>query len=385
MLGLDIISPAFLAGLVLVSLLAWAGARRAHRRRQAARRAGSAWVAGRRRTVVAAVLAAVLSLLAVADGVNHYFGYLPRAGDLVAASWPTVPATQVLPPQDPPPGSGSRLSRALAHPSTHPHGAVVAVPVADRASHFGRHDAQAYLPPQYFTDPSRRFPVLYLLHGSPGVPEDWLRGGEAAVAGEQSARAGHPVIIVVPRASHGWLDDSECVDSRTEKVDTYVTSDVVAAVDAGLRTQADRAHRGIAGMSAGGFCALNLGLRHHDEFSVILDMSGLTRPTHEGGDAALFGPGAAGATAARANTPADYLPGLHGPLPAVWLDCGTGDKEVRPGLTVLRGQLESAGAAVTMHVRPGSHTFHVWVPALRESLSWAGTLFGASPDAGASA
>src|SRR5664280_2537066 len=80
----------------------------------------------------------------------------------------------------------------------------------------------------------------------------------------------------MPRDSHWWLDDSECVDG-------------VAAVDAQLRTVADRSHRAVGGMSAGGYCALNLGLRHRDTFAAIVDMSGLTVPTHAGGLTALFG------------------------------------------------------------------------------------------------
>src|SRR5664280_914047 len=57
------------------------------------------------------------------------------------------------------------------------HGAVTSIAVADRASGFGSYRAEVYLPPQYLAEPTRRFPVLYLLHGSPGVPVDWLRGG----------------------------------------------------------------------------------------------------------------------------------------------------------------------------------------------------------------
>jgi hypothetical protein len=42
-------------------------------------------------------------------------------------------------------------------------------------------------------------------------------------------------------------------------------------------------------MSAGGYCALNLGLRHRDAVATIIDMSGDTVPTHSHGAASLFG------------------------------------------------------------------------------------------------
>ena len=41
-------------------------------------------------------------------------------------------------------------------------------------SKFGTYQAQVWLPPQYFTNPRQHFPVVYLLHGNPGQPTDWL-------------------------------------------------------------------------------------------------------------------------------------------------------------------------------------------------------------------
>ena len=54
------------------------------------------------------------------------------------------------------------------------HGVVLRVSVGDAAAHISPRDTYVYLPPQYF-DPARphaRFPVLYLLHGSPGTSID---------------------------------------------------------------------------------------------------------------------------------------------------------------------------------------------------------------------
>ena len=54
--------------------------------------------------------------------------------------------------------------------------------------------------------------MLYLLHGSRGVPLDWFRGAKAATAEFAAARAGRPVILVAPRMSQSWLNHSECLD-----------------------------------------------------------------------------------------------------------------------------------------------------------------------------
>ena len=130
---------------------------------------------------------------------------------------------------------------------------------ADPAHGFGVTDNVAYLPPQYFTDPNARFPVVYLFHGSPGRPADWFHGGRAAQEGHAVAAAGHPAIVFAAQMSRSWTDDPECVDGVHELVESHLLAQVIPTVDSHLRTLADR-DRVFAGMSAGGYCALNLGL-----------------------------------------------------------------------------------------------------------------------------
>ncbi len=352
-MGLLVISANFLAGLVLVSLAAWGLVMwRAHRRRWA-----SASVAG--------LFAAVLSLVTVADFINAEYAFLPRVADVFGVTtWPTARLADLSAPS----------SR-----ENHPQGAVVSVRLPGVVSGFGAPAALLYFPPQYFTEPHRRFPVIYLLHGSPGAPIDWFRAARASDAGLAAARAGHPVILVAPRASRSWTDDSECVDRPKERVATYVVDDVVRDVDARFRTIANRAGRAIAGNSAGGYCALNLGLRNRDRFSTVVDLSGFDRPTHEGGLRRLFGNRRDLNAIVAANSPRDYVPTLA-PSPDVrlWLDCGKGDGGARRDTEHIAGALADRGFDVVLRLRPGGHDYDVWRPALRDALLWAAPRLGAS-------
>ncbi len=346
MLSWEVVAPGPLLALTALSLLAWGAWSARHRRHRGG---------------VVLGLAVLLSLLAAGDGVDRRFAYLPRVGDLASVvsgrgDWPVLTRADLAAP-DP-------LAR-------HPDGGVLTVPVPDSATGVGAGSALVWLPPQYLAEPARRFPVVYLLHGSPGVPADWLRGGEAADTGRALAAHGLPAILVLPRLSRGWLDDPECVDGLAERAETHFWRDVVPAVDAAVRTAPGREARAIAGMSAGGFCALNLGLKHRDRVATVLDLSGLTSPTHRGGIAALYG--APGATARAAlDSPAHYAPRLASrPSTRVWLDTGAGDAAVRAGLERIAPVLAARGVEVQLHVRPGAHTFHVWRPALAEALAWA--------------
>jgi S-formylglutathione hydrolase FrmB len=254
-------------------------------------------------------------------------------------------------------------------------GAAARMSVPDTASHFGRFDAEVYLPPQYFTEPNRRFPVVVLTHGNPGRSTDWLDAGSAAQTGLAVARAGTPVILVMPTVLQHPEGDSLCVNTASQgNAETYVVNDVVAAADTQLRTMPDAAHRAIGGFSMGGFCALNLGLKHPDVFSTILSFSALTEcepDAIDGGNEALFDT-ADWEEQVTANSPADYWKSLDPKTaPAMWLDVGDEETTLIPPLEEFAEDLSGAGFTVQYHERPGGHDFGTWAPALEESLPWA--------------
>ncbi|WP_261576413.1 alpha/beta hydrolase [Frankia gtarii] len=325
---------------------------------------GCLWLARRGRRVVTvgmAGIAVLLTLATAADLVNAHYSYLPRIDDVIGVkSWPTASTHDVV------------TAAPAASARTHPQGTVVSLPVPGARSGFGVQQALVYLPPQYFAEPHTRFPVVYLMHGSPGVPVDWYRANRAAQTGAWLAADHRPAIFVAPRLSRGWLDDSECVDRPGEHIETYIIDDVIPTIDARLRVLPDRADRVFAGMSAGGFCALNLGLRHRDLVGSIVDMSGMDRPTHDGGMVGLFGHRRDLARVVEANTPVRYAATLAPEPPMrIWLDCGLGDHEAlgdtRTMASILSGR---PGFTVRLRLRPGSHDFGVWRPALRDGLAW---------------
>ncbi|CAO5155620.1 Enterochelin esterase-like enzyme [Frankia sp. AiPs1] len=349
----------------LSSALRSSAPRRPLARQPTPRRAGRRYAgrdrswSGRLLLAGAGGLAVTLTLATAADLVNAHYSYLPRLDDVLGVhSWPTA---------------SSREAVAATPIRTHPQGSVVSLAVPGVHSGFGTQQALVYLPPQYFTEPRVRFPVVYLMHGSPGVPVDWYRANRAAQTGAWLAGHGRPVILVAPRLSNGWLDDSECVDRPSEHIETYVVDDVIPTVDARLRSRPDRADRIFAGMSAGGFCALNLGLRHRDLVGTIIDMSGMDRPTHDGGMIGLFGHRPDLSHVVAANTPAVYAAHLPATPPMrVWLDCGRGDRESYSDTRYMAATLGARpGFQVELRLRPGGHDFGVWRPALRDGLAWA--------------
>jgi S-formylglutathione hydrolase FrmB len=66
------------------------------------------------------------------------------------------------------------------------------------------------------------------------------------------------------------------------RYDTYIVQDIVPFVDSAYRTLHDRRHRGIGGLSMGGYGAIALAARHPDLFSAAVSHSGLVSPLYVG-------------------------------------------------------------------------------------------------------
>lgn len=173
-----------------------------------------------------------------------------------------------------------------------------------------------YLPPGY-TSPAnraRRYPVLYLLHGAPGQPGDWIHGMHVQVLEDEGMAAATlpPMIMVMPEGNGGVWRDSQYVNTHGGfQAEQLITHDLVRYIDTHYRTIADRRARAIAGISEGGYGAVNLGLKHVDVFGTIVSISGyFTADPAEvfiGND-----PWGHNWVLMRANSPMDYVSRLSG-------------------------------------------------------------------------
>ena len=136
-------------------------------------------------------------------------------------------------------------------------------------------DLRILLPGAYARHPHRRYPVLYLFHGTSGRASDWVDSG-----GAEATTAGRPLIVVMPDAGYdgdggGWFTNwVNGGRGGRPKWETFHIDQVVPWVDANLRTVRSRGGRAIAGLSQGGFGALSYAARHPDLFGTAASFSG---------------------------------------------------------------------------------------------------------------
>jgi S-formylglutathione hydrolase FrmB len=128
------------------------------------------------------------------------------------------------------------------------------------------------LPAGYEQHSARRYPVLYLLHGTVGAAADWTAKGEA----EQTTE-GLPLIVVMPDIGLNGDGGGYCTNwvSGTYSWETFHIEQLLPWVEVNLHTKATRKGRAIAGLSQGGFCSLSYAARHPDLFQTALAYSGV--------------------------------------------------------------------------------------------------------------
>ena len=135
-----------------------------------------------------------------------------------------------------------------------------------------------YLPPGF--DTKDRYPVVYLLHGMPGSPDEYLSGTAFAQFSDAEISAGRlrPFIAVAPAAGPDRGYNGEWAGP----LEQALVGRIVPWVDRYLPTIASPSGRVIAGLSAGGFGAADIGVRNPGVFGSIAAWSGYFRPLRDG-------------------------------------------------------------------------------------------------------
>lgn len=263
-----------------------------------------------------------------------------------------------------------------------PQGRRIDVSFYSRALHHRRHYLVC-LPPGYAAQvrAGRRFPVLYLLHAPPGRPDGFIQAGALNVYASilQAHHRIRPAIYVIPFGKSGtFKNDTEWANARAGRYESFVM-DVVHNVDHRFATLADRAHRGIAGLSEGAYGAVNVGLHHLSDFSVIQSWSGYFFQTPT---ASFAGEPQA---VVNANSPGYYVgamaPRIRHLGLRVFLYQGVRD-EIRPWrIRAFAAQLYRAGAFVRYGFYPGGHDWGLWRRQMPHMLRVASAWFSTRPTA----
>jgi enterochelin esterase-like enzyme len=135
-------------------------------------------------------------------------------------------------------------------------------------------DVFVFLPPSYAKEKSRRYPVVYALHGYSIGAEQWSHEIHVPQTIEGAfAQGAKEMIVVLPDSKtlhNGSMYSSSVTTGDFER---FISHDLVAYIDAHYRTIPERRSRGLVGHSMGGYGATRIGMKHSDVFGSLYIMS----------------------------------------------------------------------------------------------------------------
>lgn len=225
------------------------------------------------------------------------------------------------------------------------------------------------LPPGYEQNPNQRYPVIFLLHGGDGDETDWFnpQKGSALKTLQQLYAAGKlpPSIIITPDGNDlrgkNPKFDPQYFDGVHGKVSTAIGDELVQVVSNRYRTLPNPNYWAIGGLSSGAWGAVNVGLHHLDNFSILFSHSGYF--VDESG---------------AQNSPIKYIKNI--PLQQrqnlqIYMDSGIKDTPYLNQSQKFHALLNKLQVKNVFNKFPGTHSWRYWRQHLADSLTFVGEQF----------
>jgi enterochelin esterase-like enzyme len=209
--------------------------------------------------------------------------------------------------------------------------------------------AQVYTPPDYDGNARKRYPVLYLQHGSGENDTSWVKQGRVGFIMDNliAAKSATPMIVVMENGMVATKAGAAppAGGRGNTAFPEVVVDELIPMIDATYRTLPDREHRAIAGLSMGGGQALQIGLTHLDKFAYVASFSGAIR----GFDVKTSYNGAFADTAA-----------FNKKVKLLWFGAGLAEEAMHNSAQAAHQALESAGIKNVFYECPFAHEWQTW-------------------------
>jgi enterochelin esterase-like enzyme len=258
-----------------------------------------------------------------------------------------------------------------------PHGTVEQVWYPSPTLHLDQRRMYLYLPPDYRANGTKRYPVLYLLHGAGGDEDAWVTMGRANIILDNLLAAGKvvPMIVVMPNGNATQSVAQGFGDGPTPSVQQVtapapnpaaransaagaaprppppaqpypgsypesIVKDIIPFVQSHYRVYTDKNHRAIAGLSMGGGQTLTTTNNNPNLFAYI-------------------GVFSAGGRVGDATFESQLMQIKQNGVKLYWT--GAGDTDLaRTGMMALEADLKSKEVPTSYKEIPGRHYWFLW-------------------------
>ena len=212
--------------------------------------------------------------------------------------------------------------------------------------------------PAGYQSGSARYPVVYFLHGLPAGPSAYLTYSYVAAS---LAQTGRQAIVVQPQGARSNDADREYLDwDAKENWPQAISHDLVNCIDFSFRTTRRRTARALIGVSAGGYGAMNIGLRTLSVFGAVESWSGYFTATNPAGTQVLN----LGSAKANSDATVPSGTGLRATVKSwptlIAFYVGAQDSRFLTMNRSFDAALTKSGVSHTFRVYPGGHSGALW-------------------------
>lgn len=243
-----------------------------------------------------------------------------------------------------------------------------------------------FLPKNFYKDKSKRYPILYLLHGMWENNAVWATRGHLKDVMDRLVASGEAseMIIITPDAGGGDpnIYQNGYFDMPGWNYETFFYTEFLPYVEKKYQVIGDKQHRAIAGLSMGGGGAASYGQRHSNMFCAVYAMSALMSIPEQGaarfedpnGKLAILTRSVIGHSCINYVMLADEHQCDMLRSVAWYVDCGDDDFLLDCNIKFYQ-IMRQTGIPCEFRVRDGGHDWEYWHSSLYQCLPFVSRIF----------
>ena len=207
-----------------------------------------------------------------------------------------------------------------------------------------------YTPAEYDSNPSEKYPVLYLLHGGGEDERGWSTQGKTDLILDNliAEKKATPMLVVMMDGNTGGGGIASFGERSLQMFENELKRVVVPFVEENYRAKTDANSRALAGLSMGGLQTLHAGVRNHEMFAYL----GVFSSGWFANNTTLSGP--------QYKFMRENSSEINKNIKQYWVAMGGKEDIAYENCKVMLSKFDEMNIRYTYSEYPGGHTWPVW-------------------------
>jgi enterochelin esterase-like enzyme len=207
-----------------------------------------------------------------------------------------------------------------------------------------------YTPPGYDNNTSKKYPVLYILHGGGEDERGWATQGKTDLILDNliAENNAEPMLVVMPDGNFGSGGLAGFNEIVLRSFENELKQSLIPFVEKNYRTQTDAKNRALAGLSMGGLQTLYAGIKNRNMFAYL----------------GVFSSGWFANRPELANPQYDFMKAnatiINSNLKSFWISMGGKEDIAYNNCKIMLSKFDEMGIKYAYSEYPGGHTWPVW-------------------------